>query len=141
MARVFVVHSPQRKGVNGQLENMYDLSAARQYGELVEVIPNHLVVKLGSTSGGWDKSPTLSRNQLERGRMVMRDISRHAEQVLKDFRKSDYLLLVSNPVLIGLCFAIAADVTDGHVQVLRHDRMRGTYLPLTVDQVFLPEEA
>lgn len=139
MSIVYVVHVPHKKGLNGTPEPMYDLSEAKRYGRLVEVIPNHMFMRLGATTGGWEKSKKLTSGQLERGRLVMREICSHAEKVLEGFTKNDYLLLISNPVLIGVCFAIAADVTDGHVRVLRHDRMRDTYLPLTIDQVFQPE--
>lgn len=141
MPTVYVVHSPLKKGLNGSFVPMYDLSDARRYGRLVEVIPNHMVGRLGSTTAGWERSKDLTDSQLAKSRMLMREICAHAERVLKDFTKDDYLLLVSNPVLIGVCFAIAADVTDGHVKVLRHDRLRGTYIPLTIDQVFQPEAA
>ena len=50
--------------------------------------------------------------------------------------KDDYLLLVGDPVLIGLVSAIALDVTDGYISFLRWNRSMYEYKPEHVEELW-----
>ena len=49
---------------------------------------------------------------------------------LQDIKPEDYLLLAGDPVLIGIVTAIAADMLDGEINLLKWDRQEKVYLPL-----------
>lgn len=49
---------------------------------------------------------------------------------LKHIKPEDYLLLAGDPVLIGIVTAIAADMLDGEINLLKWDRQEKVYLPL-----------
>ena len=52
---------------------------------------------------------------------------------LKDFNDNDYLLLIGDPAIIGLCCAIAADINNGKFKVLKWDRNDKRYYDLEID--------
>jgi hypothetical protein len=52
---------------------------------------------------------------------------------LKEFNDNDYLLLIGDPAIIGLCCAIAADVNNGKFKVLKWDRNDKRYYDLEID--------
>lgn len=115
MPRVFVVHNPNTVNAVGRLQRKYDLSDARRFGELVDVMqaqdnPFH--------EGGADRLVT----------------KMHA--ALYDYQSEDYLLLIGSPVFIGMCVAIAADVTDGRVNLLQWNGTRRAYIPVVVNDLF-----
>lgn len=58
---------------------------------------------------------------------------------LRDFSDDDYLLLVGDPVLIGLCTAIASEMNRGHVRMLRWDKRARDYIEIKVN--FKPRKA
>jgi len=45
----------------------------------------------------------------------------------------DYLLLMGNPVSIGICCAVAADITGGRFHLLKWDQQDRQYYPVAVD--------
>jgi hypothetical protein len=49
---------------------------------------------------------------------------------LKDFCDNDYLLLMGDPVAMGIACAIASDVNRGRIQCLKWDRMELKYYPV-----------
>ena len=55
------------------------------------------------------------------------------QQELKNFNDNDYLLLIGDPAIIGLCCAIAADVNNGKFKVLKWDRNDKRYYDLEID--------
>lgn len=55
---------------------------------------------------------------------------------LRTFTEDDCLLLVGNPVLIGMAVAIAVDYTDGDVRVLQWSGKSGEYLPINIRNLF-----
>lgn len=65
-----------------------------------------------------------------------------ADVALEDFRGKDYLLLIGDPILIGVCFAIVSAKTPA-VQVLKWDNKYKDYWPITIDfrKTFNYEEA
>ena len=52
---------------------------------------------------------------------------------LKDFNDNDYLLLIGDPAIIGLCSAIASDINNGKFKVLKWDRNDKRYYDLEID--------
>ena len=52
---------------------------------------------------------------------------------LKDFNDNDYLLLIGDPAIIGLCCAIASDFNNGKFKVLKWDRIDKRYYDLEID--------
>jgi len=52
---------------------------------------------------------------------------------LKDFNDNDYLLLIGDPAIIGVCCAIAADINNGKFKVLKWDRIDRKYYDLEID--------
>lgn len=56
----------------------------------------------------------------------------HARHVLRDIQPGDYILSVGDPVLVGICMAVALEY-DGEINILRWDREEFKYLPLTLN--------
>ena len=52
---------------------------------------------------------------------------------LKDFNDNDYLLLIGDPAIIGLCCAIASDFNTGKFKVLKWDRNDKRYYGLEIE--------
>ena len=52
---------------------------------------------------------------------------------LKDFNDNDYLLLIGDPAIIGLCCAVASDINNGKFKVLKWDRNDKRYYDLEID--------
>lgn len=55
-----------------------------------------------------------------------------ARQVLRNMTQDDYLILAGDPVIIGLCVAIAAELV-GRVKLLRFDRHTFSYVLVELD--------
>lgn len=104
--RVFVVQKQLRQDPrSGDLVPKFDLSSAEKYGELVYV--------LSPTAAPWAADS------------IMADI----RDKLEDFQTTDFLLLIGNPVLIGLVSAVAADMA-GRVQFLQWSGRQQSYIPV-----------
>ena len=58
---------------------------------------------------------------------------RKARTILKDFNDKDYLLLIGDPSMIGLCCSVAADNNRGRYNLLKFDRHTHSYLPIQID--------
>lgn len=56
----------------------------------------------------------------------------NARRVLASMTRDDYLVLVGDPVMIGLCVAVAAEMV-GSVRMLRWDKRTLSYVPVEVD--------
>lgn len=115
MPRVFVIHNPNTVNDRGRLQRKYDLSDAERFGTLVDVMaaqdnPFH--------EGGADRLVTKMHT------------------VLYDYQPEDYLLLIGSPIFIGMCVAIAADQTDGRVNLLQWNGTRRAYIPVVVNDLF-----
>ena len=52
---------------------------------------------------------------------------------LKDFTSDDYLLLMGDPVLIGITCTVAAKKTNNNFKVLKWDRESAIYIPITIE--------
>mgnify|MGYP001208089474 FL=1 len=55
------------------------------------------------------------------------------EQKLKDFTSEDFLLLMGDPVLIGICCTVAAKKTNNKFKVLKWDREQSIYIPIIIE--------
>lgn len=56
---------------------------------------------------------------------------RRLQDKLESFGDNDYLLLMGDPVAIGLATAVASNINRGKVQFLKWSRRTGTYYPVT----------
>ena len=109
MNRVYVVQSPMRRNVNNELIHMFDLTPAREYGNIEILLPS---------------GPTLLCNVS----------ATHAlREKLGGFSKSDHLLCLGDPVAIAAASAIVASINDGIIPLLVWDRQRRKYLSIRVD--------
>ena len=51
---------------------------------------------------------------------------------LRGFTDDDWLLAMGDPAIIGVSFAIAAEVNQGRVNLLKWDRMEKSYYPVKI---------
>ena len=113
MSRVFVVQNQHRwDRDNEKFVPKFDLSPAGIHGELVYL--------LSPTAAPFRPAP------------VIEELRRK----LEDFTSDDALLLVGNPVLIGLAVAVAADYNDGQVNLLQWSGKNRKYLKVEVSDLF-----
>jgi hypothetical protein len=87
-----------------------NLAPARDYGSLVYLLSgkfNHQVV--GNTE----------------------DLVAHLKQRLRNFGDKDYILAIGDPSAIGAAVAIAANNNGGRVNVLKWDRFKNEYYPVS----------
>lgn len=52
---------------------------------------------------------------------------------LEKFNDKDYLLLMGDPVAIGICCMVAGHWNQGKVKLLKWDRQTSLYYPVSVD--------
>ena len=98
----------------GQLRSKFDFRSAEKFGPLKFL--------LSSNASPFNLSP------------VVKELQRK----LSSFTDEDYLLLVGNPVLIGIATAIAADANDGRVRMLQWSGARKQYIPINAADIFPP---
>lgn len=108
--RVFIVQRPahydrQRKG----WVNKYDLSPAKDHGELVFLL----------------RPGNLFKDRLA-------DAVTRLERELRDFDDGDHLMAVGDPVAIAAAVMVAGRSNGGRVSLLKFDRISGTYDPYLV---------
>ena len=51
---------------------------------------------------------------------------------LRNYSDSDWLLPLGDPAMIGIAFAIAADMNEGRVKLLKWDRLERHYYPVKI---------
>lgn len=93
MPRVFVPQIPRRK-VNGELKPVYDLSPAREHGEMVELT--------SPSAKPWTPS-----------------VADEMRSILSDVTEEDAILMVGSPVMTAMAVAIMARQLDGYVRMLQ----------------------
>ncbi|OGC93933.1 MAG: hypothetical protein A2W25_14700 [candidate division Zixibacteria bacterium RBG_16_53_22] len=108
MSRVFVSHEPHRIEA-GQVKSLFDLTPAAEYGDIEVLMP------AGSS--------LLSTVPMVR---TMRDR-------LANFSDDDYLLPVGDPSAIMAAGAIASEMNNGRVKILRWDRATRRYIVIQFD--------
>ena len=96
--RVYIVQEPLYKDRRGQLKEKFSLEAAKEFGDLCMVL-------------NWSDP-----HELDARRMLWK-----ARTALRDFRADDYLLMVGNPTAMAIVAVVAAEMTDGHLQLLYWD--------------------
>lgn len=108
--RVYVVQNQHRwNGKFSQFEPKFDLSPAEDFGVLTYLL-----------------SPTAAPFRPE-------PIIKELKEKLAAFGPDDHLLLVGNPVLIGLSVAIAAQFNDGAVSLLQWSGKDQRYINVRVE--------
>lgn len=113
MARVFVVQNQmERDPHSGGLREKFDFSSAKKFGELVELL-----------------SPGCAPANND-------EVVAELKEKLRDFCDDDHLLLVGNPVLIGLAYAIAADANEGRVRALQWHGRKRQYNSIAAKDIF-----
>lgn len=106
MSIVYVVQDVKRiSHRTGELESKYDLTRARRFGELVYLIDGQ--VRSYSQSSVSDAVARVSGG-------------------LANFKQEDYLLLVGDPVLIGVACGVAMRATS-QLKLLQWDKRRFDY--------------
>ena len=96
MSIVYVVQRQHKMNhATSTLTPKFDLSSAEEYGTLEFLL-----------------SPNTRPFKPEKIVSVLRE-------KLQNYTSDDYLLLIGNPVLIGMTVAVAADLNAGYVQVLQ----------------------
>ena len=107
--RVFVVQKTMRwDAQKGELVPKFDLTPAERHGQIEYLL-----------------SPTAS--PFRPGALLD-----ELHDKLSTITENDYLLLVGNPVLIGMVVAIATGYTDGNVRVLQWSGKHGEYIPIDI---------
>lgn len=86
-----------------------NVTPARNFGDLTVLLPDGDVVL----------SPGPTTRKLQRA--------------LKAFSDTDYLLLMGDPVAIGMACAVASDINQGRFKLLKWDRQCHVYYPVDVD--------
>ena len=109
--RVFVVQRPayfdrERRG----WVNKYDLTPAERFGELVFLL----------------RPGNIYRDKLQ-------STLRHLNRELADYGPGDHILAIGDPVAIAVTVMIAARATDGHISLLKFDRMTEEYDAYEID--------
>jgi len=107
MSRVFVVHQPTgRDRLTGAIKPTMDLSPAREFGELRFILRE------------WENPFSDIAATVAEVQRVLRG---------EGFDERDFLLLVGNPVLIGIVAAEAAYLTYGSLRMLQWNRSEHCY--------------
>ena len=60
-------------------------------------------------------------------------VTQTLKQKLKDYKKSDYLLLTGDPAIIGVACSIVSDITNGKYNLLKWDKQERKYYPVEID--------
>jgi hypothetical protein len=87
----------------------FNLSKALSYGELSIILPP------GNMSFSTDST------------------YKKAADRLKDFKQTDFLLLIGDPIAMGICFSIALALSGGKLNLLKWDRQTLSYLLVQVN--------
>jgi len=111
-SRVFVVQRPTyRDRKTGDWITKYDLTPAKEFGELVDVLP------VGQTF--WDAETMVAQ------------ADRILNATTHEFDpKEDYILAIGDPIAIAVVAMIAG--TYGDVRILKWDRKAQSYQPFTI---------
>lgn len=106
---VYVVQKQHQANKSGELVPKFDLTPAAEFGPLEYL--------LSPTAAPW--SPESVIDELH--------------EKLCNFNDTDHLLLVGNPVLIGLAVSVAGYYNDGRVTCLQWSGREKRYLEIKTD--------
>ena len=87
-----------------------NIRSAEKFGDLKIVLPDNKQIVLSSGP-----------------------LTHKLKKELSTFCDDDYLLLIGDPAIIGLCCAIASDINNGKFKVLKWDRNDKRYYDLEID--------
>lgn len=114
MSKVYAVQNQLRMDTyKGELVPKFDYRPAEEYGE-VEFL--------------------LSPNA---GPFQSRSVLNELHKKLCNFSEEDFLLLIGNPVLIGLATAVAADYSDGNINFLQWSGKDRRYVKIPARDIFV----
>ena len=106
--RVYVVQRPASKDRRtGEWIEKFDLSAAKRFGALVDILPTGQIPH-------WD------------------ELSARMHHRLSEYQDVDYILALGDPVAIAAAAMIASHYNDGKVHLLKWDRQYRSYIPYSV---------
>jgi len=109
MAHVFIAQVPT--GVGGK--RIFNLEPAKPFGELVELIPSGL----NPLKDPDDVAP-----------LIIKQLDKY------DFNpQEDCLLLIGNPIVIGVAAALAAEYTDESLNFLQWSNVTKSYTKVSVN--------
>lgn len=111
--RVFVVNEPLTRNGDGEQVSKLDLEPALRFGALIHLLPAGPVRAMGELA-----NPLRAIDRLWDG--------------LDDYNHQDYLLLAGDMAYVSLAVAIAAQLGDGRVSLLRWDNSTRDYVPMRV---------
>lgn len=87
---------------------IFDLASTDDFGELCELLPA-------------DMTPFRPLQALEA-----------LHEKLQDFSDNDYLLMIGNPILMGMAFTVAASYNHGRVRALQWNRKKQRYIEIKI---------
>lgn len=105
MPKVYVVQELR----NEKGEVYHNFSSARDYGDIEVVLP--------ITNVGISIQPLIPK--------IRSRLSRYGDE--------DYLICVGDPIVIGVAINVAAEINRGKVNLLRWEKERRCYFPISVD--------
>lgn len=108
MNKVYITHEPHRVE-NGVIKSVFDMTPAAEYGEIEVLMP-----------AGASLLSTVPMVRTMRDRLY-------------NFSDDDYLLPVGDPASIMAAGAIAAEINNGRVKILRWDRVTRRYIVVQID--------
>jgi hypothetical protein len=109
MPKVYITQQPMKRDIKtGELIPLYDVTPALEYGNIVHLCK----------PGPMWHAPTRLVHTLKRA--------------LKHYTSDDYLLLLGDPVLMITAAIVAAQRTQGTINVLRWDRHYKKYIAVTI---------
>jgi hypothetical protein len=91
-------------------ETTHNITVALDYGELKFLLP-------------------MNENVMLNPQPVVRRLRRE----LRDYKPTDYILPLGDPVAIGVAVAVASSLTNGMVSILKFDRQTRRYFPVRLD--------
>lgn len=104
MSVVYAPHVPARRDSgSGIWTPTIDLAPAREFGDIVEMLPRHA------------------------NRAQIAPCLKALHAALKNFTRDDFIIAVGDPTLIGAACVIAAQKTNGYLRMLRWDRRDANY--------------
>ena len=60
-------------------------------------------------------------------------VTQTLKQKLKNYKKSDYLLLTGDPAIIGVACSIVSEITNGKYNLLKWDKQERRYYPVEIN--------